>query len=156
MIVVVLVVCAVIVVTTTTYSYERAAVIGRPGGPHEPAWTRACRRHRARGNVSYILDCARVQGIVVYRQRRDPDGDADVHALVAVGSRLVIVKGRASSRLPGTGRRVDVAGTVTTGRFGLVVVDIRPRAAPRSRARRYREARGGTRGPVRLHPATGP
>lgn len=122
--------CAAVVGATTSYSKQQLAFVGR--GKNEvipPSWTAPCRRYDRRYRRAYVLPCARVQGVVLYRQGRDPDGDGDVHDLAAAGHHLVIVKSNshhaASKPLPGVGRRVDVSGTVTRGRFGLPVVDIR-------------------------------
>ncbi len=75
-----------------------------------------------------MLPCGRVEGVVLYRESQDPDGDDDVHAVVQAGFGLVVVKsreGRRAVRLPGTSSRVDVAGEVLEGRWGLTEIDAR-------------------------------
>ena len=64
--------------------------------------------------------------MILYREGRDPDGDGDVHGVAVAGRRLVILKSlRGAIPIPGVGRRVDLAGYTTRGRFGLTVVDLR-------------------------------
>ncbi len=109
--------------STTGYTQRELAYMGRPGDPVPPRWTVPCWRW---GGDFYVLPCGHVEGVVLYRQGHDPDGDGDVHGLVAAGRRLVVVKSdQRSDAIPGVGRRVDVAGTTTRGRFGLTVVDLR-------------------------------
>lgn len=129
---VVLVAVALIAYLTSTTSFtERGlAYVGRPGDPVPPPWTRPCRRRK---QAEYVLPCGRVQGVVVYREAHDPDGDGEVHGLAVAGRRAVILKSRpGATAIPGVGRRVDVAGTTTRGRLGLTVVDLRrtPLARP--------------------------
>lgn len=110
--------------STTSYSQHGLAYIGRPGDAVPPSWTRPCVRF---GGDYYLLPCGRVEGVILYREGRDRDRDGDVHGLAVAGRRLVIVKSkRGAVPIPGVGRRVDLAGTTTRGRFGLTVVDVVP------------------------------
>jgi len=72
--------------------------------------------------------CARVEGRVVYRQRRDPDGDADAHLLVVAGLHVVNLKFRGAAGaggLPGPGHRVIAVGLLSSGRLHVPEVDVR-------------------------------
>ena len=109
--------------STTRYTHRELAYMGRPGDPVPPRWTSPCWRY---GGDFYVLPCGHVEGVVIYRERRDPDGDGDIHGLAVAGGKLVILKtAEGSPAIPGVGRRVDLAGVTTRGRFGLTVVDVR-------------------------------
>jgi hypothetical protein len=117
-----------------TGGYERqglAWVTGRAAVP-VPSWTRPCWRpgELRRGRRSYYtLPCARVEGRVVYRENRDPDGDGDAHYVVAGGGRLVVVKvpARAAVReLPGLGDRVTAVGTQGDGPLLATGINLQP------------------------------
>jgi hypothetical protein len=117
---------------TSDYDFRGLAHFGRPGDPRPPAWSKPCWRQDPKYRVRYVLPCARVRGRVVYVQRSDPDGDGDAHAVVVAGSRPVVVKfrslagghGRPRRALPGLGQRIEVAGTVSGGQYGVRVVDV--------------------------------
>jgi hypothetical protein len=79
-------------------------------------------RARCRGDVP---DCAAIRGRVVFVERVDPDGDGDLHVVVADGS--VTAPGLSAvdvrpdlrpQRDPRVGDRVSAAGPVQTGSFG--------------------------------------
>jgi hypothetical protein len=72
-----------------------------------------------------VADCRRVRGTVVYVEHVDPDGDGDLHVVVAAGS--ITLPGMTSidvavdlrpKRDPGIGDRVSAAGPVETGSYG--------------------------------------
>jgi hypothetical protein len=94
-----------------------------------PAWSRPCwRPNRPPYHGWYTFACARVDGRVVYRQRHDPDGDADAHLLVIAGTHVVNLKFRnaaGAQGLPGVGRRVVVVGLLSSGRMHVPEVDVR-------------------------------
>ena len=69
--------------------------------------------------------CRAVRGTVVYVEHVDPDGDGDLHVVVAGGS--ITLPGMTSidvavdlrpKRDPGIGDRVSAAGPVETGSYG--------------------------------------
>jgi hypothetical protein len=105
---------------------ERPLVAAGDGAT--PAWSRPCwRRNPPPYSGIYTLTCARVDGFVLYRQARDPDGDGDAHLLVVAGPRLVNLKFRRAAgilTLPGAGHRVRVVGVLSDGRFGIPEVDV--------------------------------
>jgi hypothetical protein len=94
-----------------------------------PAWSRPCwRPNPAPYDGWYTLACVRVAGRVVYRQRHDPDGDADAHLLVVAGAHVVNLKFRNAAGgqgLPGLGRRIVVVGLLSAGRMHVPEVDVR-------------------------------
>lgn len=94
-----------------------------------PAWSRPCwRPNRAPYRGWYTLACARVAGRVVYRQRHDPDGDADAHLVVVAGAHVVNLKFRnaaGAEGLPGIGRRIVAVGLLSSGRMHVPEVDVR-------------------------------
>ena len=109
---------------STDYTQRELAFRGRPGDPVPPGWTQPCWRHKG---GYYVLPCGRVEGVILYREGHDPDGDGDVHGVAVAGRRLVILRSlRGSIPIPGVGRRVDLAGYTTRGRLGLTVVNLRP------------------------------
>ena len=72
-----------------------------------------------------VAGCRAVRGTVVYVEHVDPDGDGDLHVVVAAGS--ITLPGMTSidvaadlrpKRDPGIGDRVSAAGPVQTGSFG--------------------------------------
>jgi hypothetical protein len=94
-----------------------------------PAWSRPCwRPNRPPYSGLYTFACARVEGRILYRQERDPDGDGDAHLLVLAGWHLVNLKFRfAAGRLglPGVGHRVVAVGLLSSGRLHIPEVDVR-------------------------------
>jgi hypothetical protein len=94
-----------------------------------PAWSKPCWRHYTPPYHGwYTLACARVEGRVIYRQGRDPDGDGDAHLLVVAGPRMVNLKFRfagGGAGLPGVGGRVRVVGLLTSGRLHVPEVEVR-------------------------------
>jgi hypothetical protein len=94
-----------------------------------PAWSRPCwRPNLPPYHGWYTFACARVEGRVLYKQSRDPDGDADAHLLVVAGRHLVNLKFRYASGgagLPGVGHRVRVVGLLSSGRLNVPEVDVR-------------------------------
>ena len=77
--------------------------------------------------VVYTLPCGRVDGRVLHVQAHDPDGDGDHHLVVLAGAHIVIVKIPLAAdqprRLPALGDRVAATGELSSGRFGLPVVE---------------------------------
>jgi hypothetical protein len=72
-----------------------------------------------------VAGCRRVRGTVVYVEHVDPDGDGDLHVVVAAGS--ITLPGMTSidvavdlrpKRDPGVGDRVSAAGPIETGSYG--------------------------------------
>lgn len=117
---------AALVMTTTRVDRLPQGRYGTAGHPTPPKWSRPCWRRDRRYDVKYTRECARVDGRVLYTQRRDPDGDGDGHLVVAAGTHVVIVKLRAEFRrqpLPGLGRRVRAVGVVTRGSSGRLEID---------------------------------
>jgi len=111
--------------------YDTQALTQLPAVPSDgaPAWSRPCwRPNRAPYDGLYTFACARVEGRVVYRQSRDPDGDGDAHLLVVAGPHLVNLKFRAAAgdpSLPGVGHRVVAIGLLSSGRLHVPEVDVR-------------------------------
>jgi hypothetical protein len=79
------------------------------------------RSHCAAG----VTGCRTVRGTVVYVEHVDPDGDGDLHVVVAAGS--ITLPGMTSidvaadlrpRRDPGISDRVSAAGPVQTGSYG--------------------------------------
>lgn len=106
--------------------YESRHVRLRVAAPGAPGWTESC---RARGHHlpppasdPAMIDCARVVGRIVYRERRDPDGDGDAHLVVIAGRHVLNLKlpmAAGTIQLPGLGRRIAAVGQVTDGPYGL-------------------------------------
>jgi hypothetical protein len=72
-----------------------------------------------------IPDCAAVIGRIVYVERVDPDGDGDLHVIVAAGSislpgltAIDVRKGLRPRQDPRIGDRATAAGPVQTGSYG--------------------------------------
>ena len=72
-----------------------------------------------------VPGCAEVTGRVVYVERVDPDGDGDLHVVVAAGSislpgltAVDVRPGLRPERDPRPGDRVSAAGPVQRGSFG--------------------------------------
>jgi hypothetical protein len=72
-----------------------------------------------------VAGCRTVRGTAVYVEHVDPDGDGDLHVVVAAGS--ITLPGMTSidvaadlrpRRDPGIGDRVSAAGPVETGSYG--------------------------------------
>jgi hypothetical protein len=71
-------------------------------------------------------NCRSADGVIVYVERVDPDGDGDAHfvllsdeSLTAPGITVVDVRrGLRPEPLPGPGDRISAAGPVFTGSFG--------------------------------------
>jgi hypothetical protein len=69
--------------------------------------------------------CAAVAGPILYVERVDPDGDGDLHVVVAGGhvtmpgiTAIDVRKGLRPRRDPGIGDRAAAAGPVQTGSYG--------------------------------------
>ena len=69
--------------------------------------------------------CRAVTGRIVYVERVDPDGDGDLHVVVAAGgislpglTSIDVRKGLRPARDPRIGERAGGAGPVYTGSFG--------------------------------------
>jgi hypothetical protein len=94
-----------------------------------PAWSKPCwRPNKPPYHGWYTFACARVAGRVVYRQRHDPDGDADAHLLVVAGPHIVNLKFRnaaGAKGLPGVGGHVVAVGLLSSGRLHVPEVDVR-------------------------------
>jgi hypothetical protein len=123
-----LVLASAAAVAGTRYDSRPERPLVTPGGPDAPAWSRPCWRHNPPPYTGlYTLPCVRVDGLVLYRQARDPDGDGDGHLLVVAGPHLVNLKFRRAAgvlTLPGPGHRVVVVGVRSEGRFGIPEVDV--------------------------------
>jgi hypothetical protein len=72
-----------------------------------------------------VPDCRSVRGTVLYVERVDPDGDGDLHVVVAAGSvtapgmtSVDVRPGLRPHRDPRVGDRVSAAGPVQRGSFG--------------------------------------
>lgn len=72
-----------------------------------------------------VPDCAAVIGRIVYVERVDPDGDGDLHVIVAAGSvslpgltAIDVRPGLRPRRDPRIGDRATAAGPVQTGSYG--------------------------------------
>ena len=73
-----------------------------------------------------VADCRSTEGVIVYVERVDPDGDGDAHFVVAdpqgITLRgLTVIDVRAGLRpspLPGPGELISAAGPVQTGSYG--------------------------------------
>jgi hypothetical protein len=87
-----------------------------------PAAARDVRRSRCGADVP---GCRSVRGTVVYVEHVDPDGDGDLHVVVAAGS--ITLPGMTAvdvavdlrpGRDPGIGDRVSAAGPVQPGSYG--------------------------------------
>ena len=72
-----------------------------------------------------VPGCAAVRGRVVFVERVDPDGDGDLHVVVAAGSvtapgltAVDVRPGLRPRRDPRVGDRVSAAGPVQTGSYG--------------------------------------
>ena len=105
-------------------------VVIRSSTPVPPAWAAPCRRRSAEG-VVFVRRCARVDGLVIWREQDDPDGDGDRHLLVVADRRPVKLKfprGVGPRELPGLGKRARVTGDLPEEE-GVVEVRVR-RATP--------------------------
>jgi hypothetical protein len=87
-----------------------------------PRPTRDVRRSRCPAGVG---DCEAVRGTVIYVERVDPDGDGDLHVVLAAGSvtgpgltAVDVAPELRPRRDPGVGDRVSAAGPVQTGSYG--------------------------------------
>jgi hypothetical protein len=72
-----------------------------------------------------VPGCRSVRGTVVYVEHVDPDGDGDLHVVVAAGSitlpgvtSIDVAADLRPARDPGIGDRVSAAGPVQTGSYG--------------------------------------
>src|SRR4051794_1548555 len=96
------------VAATSSYSSVPFGVERSTGPRAAPAWSRPCWRRDLRYRKRWVVRCGRVDGRVLYVQRRDPDGDGDEHLVVLADANVVIVKlpRRAGVRdLPAVGGR---------------------------------------------------
>jgi len=111
--------------------YDTQALAQLPADPERgaPAWSKPCwRPNKPPYHGWYTFACARVAGRVVYRQRHDPDGDADAHLLVVAGPHIVNLKFRnaaGAKGLPGVGGHVVAVGLLSSGRLHVPEVDVR-------------------------------
>jgi hypothetical protein len=127
--VLVLVVAAVVAAALPIDDDRRGAA--EPGPPAAtpratPTPTPAPRRDVRRAHCgSGVPGCRTVRGSVLYVERVDPDGDGDLHVVVAAGS--ITLPGMTSidvavdlrpERDPGIGDRVSAAGPVQPGSYG--------------------------------------
>ena len=102
--------------TTTTTTRSTAAE--RQPAPPPPLRPPPC--------PSTVAGCERASGVVVYIERRDPDGDGDAHVALAsaegiTAPGLSVIDIRADLRpdpLPRPGDQVAAAGPVYTGSYG--------------------------------------
>ena len=126
---------AVVLVVRGDYQTDGPRVLGA-GAPRPPGWTRPCWvLHPRTASKPFSLRCARVEGTVLYRQNRDPDGDGDRHLVVVAGLHLVKVKfrqGVGPRSLPGIGSTLRVVGHLTGDSPMRVVEPRAPAAAPAS------------------------
>jgi hypothetical protein len=114
-----------VVIGASTTDYEKVPLTEIRPGTSVPAWTAPCRGHRPPA-PPYVLPCGRVDGIAVWTERDDPDGDGDVHVGVLAGPRLVIVKykRRLRGQAPGIGSRVRAAGPISSGGSGRSAISV--------------------------------
>lgn len=121
---VLLLVAAYVFVALARGKYDTSPRDAVKGGG-EPAWTKPCYRSLP---VRIGSVCARVQGRVVWRQLKDPDGDGDSHLVVVARLRARIVKIEAGGRLgqagaPPPGARVEAVGWLIRGAGGRQEID---------------------------------
>jgi hypothetical protein len=100
---------------------ERAAA---PPPERTPAPSRADRLPAARCAAG-VPDCATARGRIVFVERVDPDGDGDLHVVIADGSvtaagltAVDVRPGLRPRRDPRIGDRASAAGPVQRGSFG--------------------------------------
>jgi hypothetical protein len=103
-----------------TSAEPRAAVSPTP----EPTATPAPDVRRSRCGAD-VAGCRAVRGTVVYVERVDPDGDGDLHVVVAAGSvtlpgmtSIDVAAGLRPERDPRIGDRASAAGPVQPGSVG--------------------------------------
>ncbi len=73
-----------------------------------------------------MAGCRATEGLIVYVERVDPDGDGDAHFVILdprsiTGPGITAIDVRRGLRphpLPGIGRRISAAGPVQTGSYG--------------------------------------
>jgi len=72
-----------------------------------------------------VAGCKTVRGRIIYVERVDPDGDGDLHVVVAAGSfslpgvtAIDIAKDLRPPRDPDVGDRASAAGPLETGSYG--------------------------------------
>jgi hypothetical protein len=89
--------------------------------PAPPAPSDVRRSHCGAG----VPGCRTVRGTVLYVEHVDPDGDGDLHVVVAAGSitlpgitSIDVAAGLRPRRDPAIGDRVSAAGPVQTGSYG--------------------------------------
>jgi hypothetical protein len=110
---------ALLAVGSATTHYDTVHLMELRAPKQAPAWTAPCRGQRPPA-PPYVLPCGRVDGIVVWVQKDDPDRDGDVHVVALAGPRLVIVKYKRKHReeAPGLGHQVHAAGPLSSGESG--------------------------------------
>ena len=102
---------------------------GAPPAPRRPATTTTTTelpRSSAPPCPADVPRCARVEGRVVYVERVDPDGDGDLHVVVADGASISLPgvtavdvrRGLRPSQDPSAGDRVTAMGPIQPGSFG--------------------------------------
>jgi hypothetical protein len=123
----ILVIAAVVAAALPIDDRRNAPAESRQAAPAEPTATpepkrRDVRKARCQDGVP---GCRTVRGTVLYVERVDPDGDGDLHIVVAAGS--ITLPGMTSvdvarelrpRRDPRIGDRVSAAGPVQRGSFG--------------------------------------
>lgn len=96
-------------------------------------WAKVCRRYKAATGQHYVLPCARVSGVVVYREHQDPDGDGDAHLVLLTADGPVIVKVaqrlRAAS-IPPLGSLARFRGRHHDGPAGVPRIDVAETTPP--------------------------
>jgi hypothetical protein len=72
-----------------------------------------------------VVGCLSVRGPVVYVERVDPDGDGDLHVVLAAGditlpgmTSVDVAKDLRPKRDPRIGDQISAAGTIETGSYG--------------------------------------
>jgi len=108
----------------TTSSDAQLDVIGRspPGGKDKPAVQTVVRSHCP----ANLPSCRTTEGLITFIERVDPDGDGDVHFVVADTQGITLPgltaidvgKELRPHPLPDVGDTISAAGPVQTGSYG--------------------------------------
>lgn len=111
------IVASLIAVAATIGDLERyGPKVLPPSGPVPPEWTEPCRQTRPAAGKGFVRRCVRVEGIVLWRELDDPDGDGDRHLIVLAAGHIVNLKYPRAFRndeLPDPGSRVKAVGSVS-------------------------------------------